>query len=164
MTTLVTQATIEPSLYNNLTTLTGSQILANKTIKTTKESVNIVNAAPQSTTNFDVATQAISVYNTATNNFNLNIRTNSTTPLSSVLAIGESIGISLIVPNGSTAYYLTGITIDGTARSVKYQGGIAFAAGNINSTDMYNIFIMRTGTLSIGVGSYLVYASQTKFA
>jgi hypothetical protein len=148
-----------------LATLTGSQILANKTIKTTKESVNIVNAAPTSTTNFDVATQAISVYNTATTNFNLVVRSDSTTSLSSVLSVGESIGICLIVPNGTTAYYLTGITIDGVAQTPKYQSGIAFAAGNRNATDMYNILIIKTGvTVTPGVGTYLVYVSQTKFA
>ena len=165
MTTLVTKDTLQPTLFNSLSTLTGSQTLANKTIKTTKESVNIVNDAPTSTTNFDVVTQAISVYNsTTTTNFSLNVRADSTTPMSSVLAVGESIGIGLIVNNGSTAYYLTSIIIDGIARPILYQSGIAITAGNINSRDMYNIFIVRTGIQSAGVGTYLVFASLTKFA
>jgi hypothetical protein len=84
--------------------------------------------------------------------------------MSSVLAVGESIGIGLIVNNGSTAYYLTSIIIDGVAQPILYQSGIAITAGNSNSKDMYNIFILRTGIQSAGVGSYLVFASLTKFA
>jgi hypothetical protein len=157
--TLIVQNAIDPQLINSLATLTGSQTLANKTIKTTKEKVTVTGVAPTSTTNFDVVTQAIVVYNTATNNFILNVRGDANTTLSSLLAVGESIGITLLVPNGSTAYYMNGLTIDGVAQTPKYQSGISFTAGNSNSTDMYNIFILRTG-----VGTYQVYASQTKFA
>jgi hypothetical protein len=165
MTTLVTKDTILPTLYNSLATLTGSQTLVNKTIRTTKELVNVVSGAPTSTTNFDVVTQAISVYNSnTTTNFSLNVRADSTTPLSSVLAVGESIGVGLIVANGNSAYYLTNIIIDGVTQSIKYQSGITITAGNLNSRDLYNIFIIRTGIVSAGVGSYLVLASMTKFA
>lgn len=162
--TLIVQNAIDPNFVNSLVTATSSQTLSNKTIKTTKEKVTVVAAAPTSTTNFDVVTQAIVVYNTSTNNFTLNVRGDATTTLASLLAVGESIGIALLVPNGAGAYYMTGVTIDGISQTPKYQSGIAFAAGNASSTDMYNIFIIRTGTASPGVGTYQVYASQTKFA
>lgn len=162
--TLVVQNALDPALYNSLATLSGSQTMTNKTIKTTKEKVTVVGAAPSSTTNFDVVTQAISVYNTATNNFTINVRGDATTTLASLLAVGESIGIALLVPNGAGAYYMNGLSIDGAAQTPKYQSGIVFAAGNTNSTDMYNIFIIRTGTASPGLGTYQVYASQTKYA
>lgn len=162
--TLIVQNAIDPNFVNSLVTATSSQTLANKTIKTTKEKVTVVGTAPTSTTNFDVVTQAISVYNTSSTNFTLNVRGDATTTLASLLAVGESIGIALLVPNGSTPYYMSAITIDGTAQTPKYQSGLAFAAGNASSTDMYNIFIIRTGTASTGVGTYQVYISQTKFA
>lgn len=162
--TLIVQNAIDPNFVNTLVTATSSQTLANKTIKTTKEKVTVVGAAPTSTTNFDVVTQAISVYNTSSTNFTLNVRGDATTTLASLLAVGESIGIALLVPNGSTPYYMSAVTIDGAAQTPKYQSGLAFAAGNASSTDMYNIFIIRTGTASPGVGTYQVYASQTKFA
>jgi hypothetical protein len=164
MTTLITQATIQPTLFNTLATLTGTQNISNKTIKTTKESLSVVNSSATGVLYFDVATQAISVYNTATANFSLVVRVDSSTNLASALAVGESIGITLLVPNAATPYYLTTITIDGAVQTPKYQSGIAFAAGNANSVDMYNIFIMRTGTVSANVGTYQIYASQTKFA
>lgn len=163
MTTLVKAATIESSLYNSLATLTGTQTLANKTLKVTKEAVTITNTAAAGSLNFDVATQAISVYNTATSNFNIAVRGDATTNLNSVLAVGESIGICLIVPNLSTAYYLNAISIDSVAQTPRYQSGIPFTAGNPNATDMYNIFIIKTGTVNATTGLYQVYASQTKF-
>ena len=159
MTTLVTQATIEPSLYNTLATLSDSQTLTNKTIKSTKEPVTIVNAAPSSTTNFDVVTQAISVYNTATNNFTINVRGNASTTLSSLLAVGESTTVSLFVPNGFNAYFASGYQVDGVAVTPKYQGGIPYTSGNANCTDLYVLFIVKLAN-----NSWSLYVSQTRFA
>ena len=159
MTTFVTSSTLDSTFNATLATLTASQALSNKTLKTTKEAVTITNTAATGILNFDVATQAISVYNTATANFSVNLRGSSTVPLSSVLATGESIGICMIVPKSTVGYYLTSISIDGVAQTIKYQGGAAFTVGNPSSTDMYNIFVIRTGTTT-----YLVYLSQTKYS
>ena len=158
MTLIVSQA-IEPTLLNSLATLTGSQTLTNKTIKAVKEPVTIVNAAPTSITNFDVVTQAISVYNTSTSNFTINVRGDSTTTLNSLLAVGEATTVSLFVPNGISAYYPTAFQIDGIAVTPKYQGSIAFNSGNPNCTDLYVLFIIK-----LAANSWSVYASQTKFA
>jgi hypothetical protein len=164
MTTLVKAATIESSLYNSLATLTGTQTLVNKTLKVTKEAVTVTNTAAAGSLNFDVATQAIMVYNTATSNFNIAVRGDANTNLNSVLAVGESIGICLIVPNGNVPYYLTAISIDNVAQNPIFQSGVVFFAGNMNSTDMYNLFIIKTGTANATTGLYQIYASQTKFA
>ena len=159
--TLVVQNTLDPALYNSLATLTGSQVIANKTLKVVKEPVTIETIAPASTTNFDVATQSIVLYNTATNNFILNVRGNATTTLNSLLGVGESVSITVLVPNATTPYFLTSIQIDGTTQGVstKYQSGVNFTLGNANSTDIYMLFIVKnTG------GTWNVYASQTKYA
>jgi hypothetical protein len=157
--TLIVQNTLDPQLYNTLATLTGSQILANKTIKSAKESVTVVNAAPASTTNFDVVTQSIVVYNTSTNNFTLNVRGDANTALNSLLAVGESVTVSLFVPNGSTAYYPTAYQIDGIAITPKYQGAVVFNQGNANCTDLYVLFLIKLAN-----NSWSAYVSQTKFA
>jgi hypothetical protein len=159
MTTLIVPAALDTTIPNVLATLTGKQNLSNKTLKTTKETVTVTGIAAGGAMNFDVATQSISVYNTASANFSLTIRADATNNLGSVLNVGESIGICLIVPNGTTAYYLTGITIDGSGRTIKWLGGVPVVSGNVSATDIYNIAIIKTASTT-----YQVYASQSKFA
>jgi len=159
--TLVVQNTLDPALYNSLATLTGSQVMSNKTLKVVKEPVTLETVAPASTTNFDVVTQSIVLYNTATNNFILNVRGDATTTLNSLLSVGESVSITVLVPNGVTPYFMSGIRIDGATTGVttRYQSGINFTLGNASSTDIYMLFIVKTTA-----STWNVYASQTKYA
>jgi len=159
--TLIVQNAIDPALYNTLATLTDSQVIANKTLKVVKEPVTLANAAPGGIQDFDVATQSIVLYNTATQNFILNLRGNSTTTLNSLLSIGESVGITLLVPNGSVAYSLTGITVDsGTGtRTIQYQNAVTAPPGNSNCTDIYVVYLIKTD-----VNVWKIYVSQTKYA
>ena len=142
----------------SVVTLTGTQSLANKTIKTFKENVTLTGAAPAASTNFDVLTQPIAIYSTANANFTVNVRGNATTTLNSALAIGESITVNFFVPNGATAYYPNAWAIDGSAITPKYQGGTAYTAGNASATDLYVLFIVKTAD-----ATWSAYVSQTKF-
>jgi hypothetical protein len=159
--TLVVQNAIDPTLYNSLATLTGSQVIANKTLKTVREQVTIPNAAPGGIVDFDVATQSIVLYNTATQNFILNLRGDSTTPLSSLINVGDAFGITLFVPNGSVAYSLTSVIIDNGAgtRTIQFQNAVASPPGNSNCTDIYVVYVIRAGT-----NDWKIYISQTKYA
>ena len=159
--TLVVQNTLDPTLNNSLATLTGSQVIANKTLKVVKEPVTLAGAAPGGIVDFDVATQSIVVYNTATQNFILNVRGDSSTALNSLLNVGESVGITLFVPNGLVAYYLSNVTVDGGAgtRTIQYQNAIPIAAGNILCTDVYIVYLIKTAA-----NTWSVYISQTKYA
>ena len=159
--TLVVQNTLDPTLYNSLATLTGSQVIANKTLKVVKEPVTIAGVAPTSTTNFDVVTQSIVVYNTATNNFILNVRGDSSTALNSLLNVGEAVGITIFVPNGLVAYYLSNVTVDGGVgtRTIQYQNATPIAAGNSGCTDVYIVFLIKAAA-----NTWSVYISQTKYA
>lgn len=159
--TLVVQNTLDPQLYNSLATLTGSQTIANKTLKTVKEPVLLAGAAPGGIVDFDVATQSIVLYNTATQNFILNLRGDSITPFSSLVGIGESVGVTLLVPNGSVAYSLTSVIIDGGAgqRTLQYQNAITAPPGNNFCTDIYVVYVIRTAA-----NTYNIYVSQTKYA
>jgi hypothetical protein len=162
MTTLVTQPTIDPVLFATLANTTSNQTLANKTLKATREPVTIITTgAPSGTINFDVATSTIMMYNDSpTGNFSLNVRGNATTTLGSMLAVGECLGLCLLVRNGSNTGTLTSVTIQGSSStSTQYQSGVAFTAANTNATNMYNIFIVKTST-----AGFNIYMALTKYA
>jgi hypothetical protein len=64
-----------------------------------------------------------------------------------------------MVTNTGTAYYNNAVTIDGNAITLKWQGGSAPTAGNINSVDSYSYTIVKTAS-----ATFTVFASQTRFA
>jgi hypothetical protein len=129
-------------------------------IKALFETATITAAAPASTTNFDVATQAVQYYTSnAANNFTLNIRGNSTTTLNSILAVGQSVTIALAVTNGSTAYYQTALQVDGNPVTPKWQSGYTPIAGDINSIDVYTFVVIKTAS-----ATFTVLGAQTKYA
>jgi len=131
------------------------------TLKSPTETANIVAAAATGTINIDVETSTVWYYTTnASANHTLNFRYNSGTSLSSKLAVGETITIVWITPNGATAYYPNVINIDGSAVTPKVQGGTAITAGNASSTDIYSFTIIKTAATP----TYLVLEAQTKFA
>jgi hypothetical protein len=75
------------------------------------------------------------------------------------MATGESITVTFLVTQGSTAYYNSAVQIDGSSVTPKYQGGTAWTAGNASSIDAYVYTIVKTGS-----ATFTVFASQTKFA
>jgi hypothetical protein len=127
----------------------------------TQENWNIVASAATGTINFDARTASIWYYTSnATANFTLNIRGNSTTTLSSMLAVGDSITVAFFNTNGATAYYPNVFQIDGSAVTPKWQGGTAPSAGNASSIDAYVYSIVKTAATP----TYTVFGSQTRFA
>jgi hypothetical protein len=131
-------------------------------IKSLVETATITGAAPSSTTNFDWMTQAVQYYTSdATTNFTLNIRGNGTTSLNTVMQVGQSASIALMVTNGSSAYYPNVFQIDGTTANVttKFLNGTTISSGNANSIDIYNITVIKTAA-----STYTVLVTQTKFA
>jgi hypothetical protein len=143
-----------------IATLTGAQVVSNKSLKTTKETITVTAAAPAATTNFDVVTQSVQYYTTnAANNFTLNLRGGSTTTLNSLMSIGEVMTIALLVTNGATAYYPTAFQVDGSSVTPKVQGGTAISAGNANSVDVYSVMVVKTAN-----ATFSAFVSQTKFA
>jgi hypothetical protein len=169
MTTLIKAATIESSVYNNLATLTGSQTITNKVFKIAKENVTVVESAPPTALNFDLVTQPILMYNVnAASNFTVDIRGQSTLPytslatpsttLNSLLNIGESITANLFIKCGAIPYYPTQFAIDGVVIQPKYQNGSPFAGGDAFSTDLYVMFIVKTGN-----AAWNLFVSQTQF-
>lgn len=129
---------------------------------TSPQEISTVSAtAATGTIQFDVATQADLYYTTnASANFTLNVRGNSGTTLTSILAVGSSQTIVFRNTNGATAYYMTALTIDGSAQTIKWQGGTAPSAGNASAVDVYSFVITKTAATP----TYTVLGSITKFA
>jgi hypothetical protein len=128
-------------------------------IKGFEEDVNVVASAATGTINFDVATASVWYYTSnATANHTLNFRYNSTTSLSSKLAVGDAITLVWLNTNGSTAYYPNVIQIDGVTVTPKVPAAIS--AGNASAIDAYTFTIIKTAATP----TYTVLESQTKFA
>ena len=124
------------------------------------ETVTIAATAATGTVNFDVSTQSILYYTSnASANWTLNIRGSSSVTLNSIMSTGQSVTVTHLVTQGSTAYYNSALTIDGSSVTPKWSGGSAPVAGNVNGVDVYSYTIIKTGS-----GSFTVFASQTRFA
>jgi len=164
--------TIGSTLISSGTTVTtiAGLTLTSPTINTATNTSSIFVAPQERTTvsataatgtvNFDASTQGVLYYTSnASANWTLNVRGNSSTTLNSILATGDSITVAFLVTQGSTAYYGSALTIDGSSVTPKYQGGTAFTAGNASSIDAYTYTIVKTAS-----ATFTVFASQTKFA
>ena len=135
--------------------------LTNPTLTSPKEINTTTATAATGTVNVDILTSSVLIYTlNATGNWTLNVRGDGSNTLNSVMSTGEQLSVVFESPNGATAYYPTGFTVDGSApASIKWLGGTAPSSGNINSTDVYVYTIRKTGA-----GTFTALASQTKFA
>ena len=146
--------------FTGLQTFTGTS--SNADIKTSNilEVATVSATAATGTINYDVTTQSVLYYTTnASGNFTVNFRGSSGTTLNTVMSTGESLSATFLVTNGSTAYYNSAVTIDGTSVTPKWQGGTAPTSGNASSIDSYTFVVIKTGS-----ATFTVLASQTKFA
>jgi hypothetical protein len=103
--------------------------------------------------------QVIYLTSNATSNGTLNISWTDAKTLDSRLPVGKTVTLTVMITNGSTAYYPTAFQIDGSSITPKWQGGTAPTSGNANSIDVYSFAILKTAS-----STYTVLASQTKFA
>jgi len=154
------------ALINTAQTFTATQTFngttATSAVKTLNiaEPANVVGSAPSATTNFYVNSGAVQYYTTnSANNWTLNIAFSSGTSLNTAMATNDSISITMLATQGSTAYYNSAVTIDGTSVTPKWQGGSAPTSGNASGIDSYTYVVLKTAS-----ATYTVLASQTKFA
>lgn len=146
--------------FTALQTFSGSTSVAALKTLNIKEAVTISATAASGTINFDVTTQSVLWYtNNATGNFTLNFRGSSGTSLNTLMSTGESISVSFLNTNGSTPYYASGLQIDGSSVTAKWQNGTTPSSGNASSIDVYTFVIIKTGS-----ATFQVIASVSKFA
>jgi hypothetical protein len=126
------------------------------------ETANTVAGAPASTQTFYLGSGAVQYYTSnAANNWTVNFAMSAGTALNTAMAVGDSVSVTMLTTQGSTAYYNSSVQIDGTTSGVttKWQGGTAPTSGNASSIDSYTYVIYKTAS-----ATYTVLASQTKFA
>jgi len=139
-------------------TFNGSSSILATVLLDSAETVNVVGSAPSSTTNFYIQSGAVQYYTSnAANNWTLNIAFSSGTSLNTALSTGQSVTFTLITTQGSTAYYNSAVTIDGTSVTPKWIGG-APSAGNASGLDVYRYAVVKTGS-----ATYTVLASLTQY-
>lgn len=135
--------------------------LTNPLLSSPEESINIIGSAPTATQTIDFVTSGVHYFTTnSTSNVTLNFRGDGSTTLNSMMATGGSITVSVLITNGSTAYYANVYQIDGNAVTPKWSGGTAPSAGNASSVDLYSFNIVKTAD-----ATFTVFASgASKFA
>jgi hypothetical protein len=128
-------------------------------IQAVKEKVTVTAVASTGTINYDFLTQAVLYHTTvATGQFTINLRGSSSTSLTNMLSVGESVTGAFL--NTNTTFYVSTITIDGSSTNVtlEYQGGSAPTAGNAG-IDAYTFTAIKTATTP----AYTILAAQTQF-
>ena len=129
-------------------------------MKAIAETVTTSATAATGTINYDVITQAVLNYTSdAAANWTVNLRGDGSNSLDSIMDTGESITVAFIVKQGTTPYYNSAVTIDGSSITPEWQGGAAPSAGNASSLDVYSYTIIKTGS-----ATFTALASQTQFA
>jgi len=148
------------------TTFTALQTFAGTSSNADLKTSNILEVATVSATaatgtiNYDVTTQSVLYYTSnASANWTVNFRGSSGTSLNTIMATGESLSVTFLVTQGSTAYYNSAVQVDGSSVTPKWQGGTAPTTGNASSIDSYTYVIIKTGS-----AAFTVLATQTKFA
>jgi len=144
--------------FTGTQTFNGTSSIFATVLLDSAETVNVVAAAPSATTNFYVQSGSVQYYTTsAANNWTLNIAFSSGTSMNTALAIGQSVTFVLVTTQGSTAYYNSAVTIDGTSVTPKWIGG-APTAGNASGLDVYRYAVVKTAS-----ATYTVLASLTQY-
>lgn len=135
---------------------------ANVKFTAPSEVTTVSATAATGTVQFNAKTQGVLVYTSnASADWTLNVRGDASTTLASLLATGQSITVNFLVTQGTTAYKHTALTIDGSAATVKWQGGTAPASGNASAVDGYTFTIIKTAATP----TYTVFGvGPTKFA
>lgn len=156
----VDNSAVTTSLDYKVRNISGASVTAS-VVDQLEESWNVAATAATGTVNFNVKTSSAWLYTSnASGNWTLNVRGDGSTTLASLLDTGDSITVVFAVTNGATPYYSTAFQIDGNAITPEWQGGLAPAAGNASSIDVYVYTIIKTAATP----TYTVLASQTQFA
>ena len=104
---------------------------------------------------FEVKTNGSVLYYTpdATGNYSVNVKGDNSglITIDNLMGQGEVLTVVLLATYGSTPYYMTGVTVDGAAATVRWIGGAPSSAGTANSICANHISIIKTGSATFTV-------------
>lgn len=145
--------------FTALQTFLGSSSNLAQSLANSSEVVTVSGSGVPATVDYDVTTQSVIYYTgTASADWTVNFRASSGTSLNTALAVGRSVTVALLATQGAAPKYNTVVQVDGNTIVPKYQGGIAWTAGNASGIDAYVYTIIKTAS-----ATFTVLASQTQF-
>jgi len=116
-----------------------------------QEKVSIVGGKLSNNTNIDLAYGNVHYFTTQESTTSTpNIRVNSAVSLDSVMAVGETVAVTIIT-TAAAAGYSAALQIHGNTQTVNWVGGTAPAAGGASGVDIYNYTIIKTGSSAFTV-------------
>jgi len=141
-------------------TMTGGLVVPSVTVNGTLDIEEVyekvvVSSNTSGTATFDTTTQGVVFFNS---NQTAN-RTINFTNVNANLGVGQSVTGSLLMAQGSTAYYLNAYQVDGSTVTPKWSGGSAPTEGNASGIDVYTFTIIKTAD-----ATFTVLASQSQYA
>ena len=124
---------------------------------TLREKVNVTAGKLSDNLNIDLANGMVHLFTTAESTTAVpNIRVDGSTSLNSVMAIGESVVVTLITTANASAYSAQ-MTIDGSAITERWIGGNAPSSGGSSGVDIHTFTIIKTSD-----GNYTVIGNHSK--
>ena len=118
---------------------------------TLREKVNVTAGKLSDNLNIDLANGMIHLFTTAESTTAVpNIRVDGSTSLNSVMAIGESVVVTLIT-TANAAAYSANMTIDGAAQTERWIGGSAPNGGGSSGVDIHTFTIIKTANATFTV-------------
>ena len=124
-----------------------------------REKVNVTAGKLSDNTNINLENGMVYLFTTTeTTTSTPNIRVSASTSLDSVMAVGDTVSVTIITTTAAAAYSVH-ITIDGSAVTERWLGGVAPTAGGSSGNDVYSFQIIKTAA-----ATYTVLANRTNFA
>ena len=118
---------------------------------TLREKVNVTAGKLSDNLNIDLANGMVHLFTTAESTTAVpNIRVDGSTSLNSVMAIGESVVVTLITTANASAWS-EHMTIDGVAQTERWIGGSAPDAGGSAGVDIHSFTIIKTADATFTV-------------
>lgn len=129
-------------------------------IERVKEKVSISTTGVTGQQHFNAKDQTIVFHNAdTTGNYSINARGDASTTLNSLMDIGQVLTGVFITKYGSTAYFPSTFTVDGSTPSlVRWVGGAPSSAGTANSVCAITFSVIKTAD-----ATFTALLSQTEY-